>query len=112
MKFKVGDLCVIVATPGCSFCQPYHGMQCTVGKLIVQPETPEWVRCCTLQPFTEPVYGVDCANGQRLAIEESQLRRRRPPSWDKWIFDTRDVQDEAPSNFDIVNKALLRLGAP
>ncbi len=109
MKFKPGDVCAIVAQPGCRLCQPYHGMQCTV-ETPVAPH-PMWARCCTGVRLSEPAYGVGCANGEKIAVEESQLRLIRPPGWDKWIFDTRDVEREQSTPVEIANAALLRMGA-
>ena len=41
-------------------------------------------------------YDVRRPDGSKGYVRHDQVRLRRPPSWDKWIFDTSDVDQERP----------------
>lgn len=86
MKFKPGDVCEIV---GYVFSPRHVGRQCT---LIDGP------RDC--RPKNRPgviVYGFQCeVDGETglFTIDIRHLRLKRPPAWDKWIFDTEPVKHD------------------
>lgn len=77
MRFRPGDLCVIVSAP---IVQRLVGMDCVITS----------IGCPTTQA------GYDCnifVNGapsthrtEEWSAKFSQLRLRRPPSWDKWLY--------------------------
>jgi hypothetical protein len=83
MKFKVGDLCVIVGGP--------HWQAGDDSKRIGK-------ECSILVGTNDekfgPCYDVKCADGMVVYITEKSLRLRRPPSWDSWLYDTDKVKDD------------------
>lgn len=95
MKFKVGDVCYLVCTPGCAHCLPYQGMECTISHVGL-PSFPVLVDCCTGVRLTVIGYQVDCANGKLHWVEERNLRLKRPPSWDKFIGANDLIEGEVP----------------
>lgn len=86
MNFKVGDVCVIVLAN--QFPQMV-GMECTVTSLLSEHEDGG-----------EPGHTIDVPSFPRMdgSIEwfavPYELRLKRPPSWDEWLFDTSHVKDE------------------
>ena len=79
MKFKVGDVCVIVAT---AIPEWASGMECTI------TGEEDWQHAMSGPVFA---YRITLSNGVNATAVRSVLRLKRPPSWDKWIYDTRDV---------------------
>ncbi len=89
MKFRVGDLCEIVAPDS----PLYHGRECVVTALA------QWmddVVYCESGKDAQPgmFYTIFIPEGGRAYALEHELRLKRPPSWDSWIHDTRDVERE------------------
>jgi hypothetical protein len=81
MKFKRGDVCEIIDGPGFRRLRSLIGDEC----VVVGPWPGEQT--------TPPSYVID-VGGYLCGAYEHLLRLKRPPSWDKWIFDTRDVKHE------------------
>lgn len=82
MKFKPGDLCVIVSARAYP---DFVGRECVLSHR--DEYFGEWI--------------LEFADGARpspdgyYTLPDRCLRLKRPPSWDAWIFDTRDVEYEA-----------------
>ncbi len=70
--FRVGDVCVVVSVTWAS-------AQWMVGKE------------CTVIELHEPDYVRTDINSEGSFFYPHNLRLKRPPSWDKWIYDTSDV---------------------
>lgn len=94
MKFKVGDVCI-----GQNFTKHVeaNGMECAVLD-ISYPQGLRYVdsdvrKSLYLLPGT-PVYQVLWADGLVDNCLGENLRLKRPPSWDKWIYDTELVKFE------------------
>lgn len=85
MKFKLGDLCEVVASNG--FTSINTG--CFV-VIIGFRDIPSM----SMRFDGEPMYLVSGSRNGVVAFEESRLRLRRPPSWDLFIFDTSHVEHE------------------
>jgi Neuraminidase (sialidase) len=86
MKFRVGDVCeIIFSTCGNA------GKECTIVRdLLLHPRSGELV-------YTIEVHGSPSGHKHGLwSALPSSLRLKRPPSWDSWITDTREVENEGP----------------
>lgn len=82
-RFRVGDVVEIVDHPLFvnKHCRKYIGH---VGALLEHMGDGYWL----VDGATEAVNRRTCEH------HECTLRLRRPPSWDQWITDTRDVERE------------------
>jgi hypothetical protein len=84
--FKVGDVCVIVGLLPID--RKYEGMECEIVS-----------RGCCLDremeggPLAWYLTHIRDKKGSDY-IHHSNLRLKRPPSWDKWIYETSDVDGE------------------
>lgn len=88
--FRVGDVCVGV---GFVFRPEFNGMECIVSSGLFWKES----RQCFLTGNVYPgafVHNVEWANGESGDVRPVKLRLRRPPSWDKWIYQTDAVDSE------------------
>lgn len=95
MRFKVGDVCYFQGLH--SRCVEFNGTECCiVGDLQVRYGDSSHVeRLC---------YSVRCAlDGQLWLCEPEYLRLRRPPSWDKWLYDTSGVDSEREVSLEVSN---------
>ena len=86
MKFKVGDVCEIIKAEvelqmvGCE-CTIVGGPEPCFGNEYIG-----WV-------IEVPKFRSRHPSGDWCARPEF-LRLKRPPSWNKWLYDTRDVEPE------------------
>lgn len=114
MRFRIGDVCEIIDGPGISEQdRKFIGLEVTIsgmpGSFRMDPDA----------------YAVNCPADERcLGAYPQVLRLKRPPSWDKWIFDADllgigDRLDagilhdlETPPKVEFANNALLELGNP
>ena len=80
--FRVGDVCVIVKAT-----KEYVGLECVV--ISLKSKSPDML---SVEVPAKP-------SGSHLgyAVFPFQIRRKRPPSWDQWLFDTSGVRDERPT---------------
>ena len=103
MKFKVGDVCEILRVCGCDMCVPWHGLECTVIQVVGPPNGAHF---CFGRGALENcmIYRID-HQGRRVTVSEDELRLKRPPSWNSWIFDTAPVRGEK-TDTEIVEQAL------
>lgn len=89
-RFRVGDVCVFTESAIYGLTgQKASGLECTVidGLKTRWMWPPGEDRAC---------YEVMCEQlaSHALLAEPYELRLRRPPSWDRWLYDTRDVERE------------------
>lgn len=84
--FKVGDFCVLVL-PG----SKWNGQEVVVTRGL---EVTRMHKISTDKIFIAPAYLVVDGGGYETAQLPHELRLRRPPSWDKWIYDTDHVRGE------------------
>lgn len=89
MKFRVGDLCTLIAPHAPEF----HGRDCMVLALAVPMDDVYSMRTQELLP-PGMFYEIDVAGDGLAYVLEHELRLKRPPSWDTWILDTRHVEHE------------------
>jgi len=91
MNFKVGDVCYFEGL--CDRCQEFNGTECRVISDLRERygDSSKTTRLC---------HRVHCAlDGQQWLCEPKYLRLKRPPSWDKWLYDTSDVEKEHTFTF-------------
>lgn len=91
-KFKIGDVCVWV---GLINWPELNGTECEITKelhwSVLVDGRSGWVR-------EGPCYGVKWCDGRHSLAEPHNLKPKRPPSWDSWLFDTSKVKDEKPED--------------
>lgn len=97
MKFKSGDLCEVHDACCAQAKQVYAGKECTL--LGARPSTGLNCGACGAAIGDawrcEGPAAADHPSGTVL-VPERFLRLKRPPSWDGWIHDTREVRNETP----------------
>lgn len=79
MKFRAGDVCEVV--PARAAAIPYVGLIVTIAGHVLT--TRKGLEFYTVQELSPHWFAHD------------ELRLLRPPSWDSWITDTRDVERES-----------------
>lgn len=82
-NFKVGDMCVIVQD---AYPEKLRGMEC----VIDGPEDWYHANLSAGKPGPTFAYRVILA-GETWYAQRNALQRKRPPSWDKWIYGTSDL---------------------
>lgn len=86
MNFKLGDVCIIVnhADP-----PKFAGMECTI------TGSEDWYHGIG-RHGPEPLFAfrVVLSDGFVAQVVRAALRLKRPPSWDKWLYDTSNVPRE------------------
>lgn len=88
MKFRPGDLCVLIASAK----YPNRvGEECTVLAVNVEKAlgTQPGILGCNIQFARIPPHPCGC-----WWVFECQLKLIRPKGWDAWLYDTSGVRDE------------------
>ncbi len=87
MKFKVGDVCYFEGLV--TRCQEFNGTECRVISDLA-------VRYGGSSHTERECHRVHAnLDGQQWLCEPQYLRLKRPPSWNKWLYDLSDVKDES-----------------
>lgn len=87
-RFRVGDVCELVNPTGARWMEKHVGLTVVILGVRDTGFGP------TSIAFGDTVYALEGAPKRLEYLEERYLRLRRPPSWDTWLYTTKDVERE------------------
>lgn len=88
-KFKVGDAVEILWVANPQFAHEVG----SVGT-VVKANVRRWLDGNTLATSDDGIYLAEYDTMEHWCYVPDQLRLRRPPSWDQWLYNVDGVRDE------------------